>query len=207
MKNEGGREAGKCSKMVPDRGDRCLFTFLSSRCLFCNVFPFPVCKAQLKGDKHERAHRTQFSYLYSAKTNGALMHPAPLVMADQTWRTNFGAPCLVSIAYWRRGTSLRQYIGVYDAPRAITIGGPMVSHLLLANRTKKNKKNRRTKQFSAPRLLRVSTETYEEKTLTLINTEIWEMFALVNEEKSGDVNSWKRFANSWPSTPYPFNFT
>jgi hypothetical protein len=28
MKNEGGREAGKCSKMVPDRGDRCLFTFL-----------------------------------------------------------------------------------------------------------------------------------------------------------------------------------
>ncbi len=27
MKNEGGREAGKCSKMVSDRGDRCLFTF------------------------------------------------------------------------------------------------------------------------------------------------------------------------------------
>jgi hypothetical protein len=27
MKNEGGREAGKCSKVVPDRGDRCLFIF------------------------------------------------------------------------------------------------------------------------------------------------------------------------------------
>jgi hypothetical protein len=30
MKNEGGREAGKCSKMAPDGGDRCLFTCLSS---------------------------------------------------------------------------------------------------------------------------------------------------------------------------------
>ncbi len=50
MKNEGDREAGNCSKMVPDRGDRCLFTFISSRCVFFNVFPFPVCKAQLIDD-------------------------------------------------------------------------------------------------------------------------------------------------------------
>jgi hypothetical protein len=49
MKNEGGREAGNCSAMVPDRGDRCLFTFLSSR-LFFIVFPSPVYKAQLIGD-------------------------------------------------------------------------------------------------------------------------------------------------------------
>jgi hypothetical protein len=28
MKNEGGREAGKCSKVVPDRGDRCPSSFL-----------------------------------------------------------------------------------------------------------------------------------------------------------------------------------
>jgi hypothetical protein len=28
MKNEGGREAGKCSKVVPDGGDRCLFILL-----------------------------------------------------------------------------------------------------------------------------------------------------------------------------------
>jgi hypothetical protein len=34
MKNEGDREAGKCSKMVSDHGDRCLFTFLSSRRVF-----------------------------------------------------------------------------------------------------------------------------------------------------------------------------
>jgi hypothetical protein len=45
MKNEGDREAGKCSKMVPDRGDQRLFTFLSSGHVFFNVFPFPVCKA------------------------------------------------------------------------------------------------------------------------------------------------------------------
>jgi hypothetical protein len=50
MKNEGGREAGKCSKMAWDSGDRCLFTFLSSRHIIFNVFPFPVCKAQLIGD-------------------------------------------------------------------------------------------------------------------------------------------------------------
>ena len=36
VKNEGGREAGKCTKMVPDRGNRCLFTFLSSRCISFN---------------------------------------------------------------------------------------------------------------------------------------------------------------------------
>jgi hypothetical protein len=27
MKNEGGRETDKCSKVVPDRGVRCLFFF------------------------------------------------------------------------------------------------------------------------------------------------------------------------------------
>jgi hypothetical protein len=50
MKNEWGREAGKCSKMASDRGDRCPITFLCSRRVFCNVFPFPVCKAQLIGN-------------------------------------------------------------------------------------------------------------------------------------------------------------
>ncbi len=51
MKNElGDREAGKCSKMVPDRGDGCLFTFLPSRRVFLNVFQFPVCKAKLIDD-------------------------------------------------------------------------------------------------------------------------------------------------------------
>ncbi len=53
MKNRGDRESGKCLKMVLDRGDRCLFTFLSSRRVFLNIFPFPVCKAQLIGDWYE----------------------------------------------------------------------------------------------------------------------------------------------------------
>jgi hypothetical protein len=53
MKNEGSREAGKCSKVVLDCGDRCLFIFLSSSRLFCNVFPFPLCKAHLIGDRYE----------------------------------------------------------------------------------------------------------------------------------------------------------
>ncbi len=50
MTNEVGREAGKCSKMISDRGDQGLFTFLSSHRLFFNVFLFPVCKALLIGD-------------------------------------------------------------------------------------------------------------------------------------------------------------
>jgi hypothetical protein len=50
MKKEGGRGAGYCLKMVSDRGDRCLFTFKCCRRLFLEVFPFPVCNAQLIGD-------------------------------------------------------------------------------------------------------------------------------------------------------------
>jgi hypothetical protein len=46
------------------------------------------------------------------------MCPAPIVMAD------LGAPI-----YWRT-----------DVPHAITIGGPMVSHILLADRTEEVKK-------------------------------------------------------------------
>ncbi len=49
MTNEGCREAGKCLKMS-DRGDQGLFTFLTSHCIFFNIFLFPVCKAQLTGD-------------------------------------------------------------------------------------------------------------------------------------------------------------
>jgi hypothetical protein len=48
---------------------------------------------------------------------------------------DIGAPI-----YWRS-----------DAPRVITIGGPMVLHLIWLVRTKEKKK-RRTKQFGAPHL-------------------------------------------------------
>ncbi len=68
------------------------------------------------------------------------MNPAPIVMADRHqqknyWHTVPGKHCLYpegdigAPIYWRT-----------DIPRAITIGGPMVSHLLLADRTEEVKK-------------------------------------------------------------------
>ena len=151
MKNEGVREAGKCSKMVPDRGDRCLFTFLSSNRLFFNAFPFPVsCKDQLIGNWHENRR-------------GAPKTIHLLIIRQYYWRTDapcatnnggpntkiiIGAPCLVSIAYWRRGTSVCQYIGVLWPPhhyywRTDDFKSPFGGQ---------NKKKMRTNQFGAPRL-------------------------------------------------------
>ena len=47
------------------------------------------------------AHRTLSSSLYSANTNGAPMHPAPIGMADRTreknyWLAVFGEHCLLA---------------------------------------------------------------------------------------------------------------
>jgi hypothetical protein len=73
------------------------------------------------------AHRTQSSSLYSANTIGTPMHPASIGVVDRKRKKIIGSLCLVSIAYWRRGTSVRQYIG-----------GPMSpAPLLLADRTQK----------------------------------------------------------------------
>jgi hypothetical protein len=62
------------------------------------------------------AHRTQSSYLYSANTIGAPMHPAPIGVADRTpkknyWRTVSGQHCLLA-----QGTLERQYIGALLHP-------------------------------------------------------------------------------------------
>jgi hypothetical protein len=35
-----------------------------------------------------------------------------------------GAPCLVSVAYWRRGTSVRQHIGALMHPAPIVLAHP-----------------------------------------------------------------------------------
>jgi len=52
-------------------------------------------------------------------------------MADRTRKKNprniIGLPCLVNIAYWRRETSVRQYIGAQMPP----------APLLMAHRTQK----------------------------------------------------------------------
>jgi hypothetical protein len=136
-------------------------TVVVARRLFCNVFPFPVCKAQLIGDWYENRRGAPNTIIF-------------LIFRQYYWRIDtpcanrsggpnkkkkiIGSLCLVSIAYWRRGTSVRQYIG-----------GPMSpAPLLLADRTqkmykmlgfwvgkarpyKKNKKSR-TEQFGALRL-------------------------------------------------------
>ncbi len=85
------------------------------------------------------AHRAQSSYLYSANTIGALIHPAPIGVADRTgkkfyWRTVPGHHCLLAEGdfgapiYWRTEAPLRQYIG---APRP-----PCTSTLLVLERDK-----------------------------------------------------------------------
>ncbi len=62
------------------------------------------------------AHWTQSSSLYSANTIGTTMNSAPIGVADRTRKKLIGALCLVSFAYWRRGTSERQYIGAPMPP-------------------------------------------------------------------------------------------
>jgi hypothetical protein len=45
MKREGGQEAGKCSKMVSDRSDRCLFFFFFVIIFSSTYFRFRLVKA------------------------------------------------------------------------------------------------------------------------------------------------------------------
>ncbi len=116
MKKEGGREAGKCSKVVPDRVDRCLFIFLWSRRLFCNVFPFPVCRAQLIGDWYENRQGAQNTIIFLTICQYYWRTDAPCANSNGAPNTKkksgkhnlniIGAHCLVSIAYWRRGTPI-----------------------------------------------------------------------------------------------------
>jgi hypothetical protein len=72
------------------------------------------------------AHRTQSSSLYSVNTIGALVHPAPIGVADRTQKKNIGALCLVSIAYWCSDVPRATIIGAPMPPCAITNGAPNV---------------------------------------------------------------------------------
>ncbi len=78
MKKEEGREASYCQNIVSDRGDRCLFNFIWARRLFCNVFPFPVCKAELIGDWYENRQGAPNTIIF-------------LIFRQYYWRTE--APC------------------------------------------------------------------------------------------------------------------
>jgi hypothetical protein len=84
------------------------------------------------------AQRAQASSLYSATPIGAPIHPAPIGVADRTQKNFIGALCLVIIAYWRRGTSVRQYIGAPRAPCAniLALRGPPARPLLVLERDK-----------------------------------------------------------------------
>ena len=93
--------------------------FLCSRHLFFSVFPFPVCRAQLIGDWYENRRGAQNTIIYLTIRQYYWRTDAPCanIMADRTRKKKsakhnlniIGAQCLVNIAYWRRGTSVRQY--------------------------------------------------------------------------------------------------
>jgi hypothetical protein len=50
MRNEGGREDGKCSEDIWGCGDQCHFVFKFGRHLVLNLFPLPLTPAQLLSD-------------------------------------------------------------------------------------------------------------------------------------------------------------
>jgi hypothetical protein len=101
------------------------------------------------------AHRTQSSSLYSANTIGTPKHPAPIVVGDGKRKKIIRSLCLVSIAYWRRGTSVRRYIGGPMSPAPLLLADQtqkMHRNVRILSRQDKKNKKRRTEQFGALRL-------------------------------------------------------
>jgi hypothetical protein len=92
--------------------DVCLF-FYKADVFSATYFRFLFVELKVIGMKIGEAHKTRPSSLQSANTIGTPMSPAPIVMADRTRKKKhnlniIGAQYLVRIAYWRRGTSVRQ---------------------------------------------------------------------------------------------------
>ncbi len=90
--------------MVPDRGDQCLFIFLWAPCLFFNVFPFPVCKAELIGDWYENRRGAPNTINF-------------LIMRQYYWRTD--APC----ANRNGGSNRKKKLLAHSVLSAMPIGG------------------------------------------------------------------------------------
>jgi hypothetical protein len=91
------------------------------------------------------ALRTQASSLYSATPIGAPMHPAPIGVADRTRKKKIiGALCLVSFAYWRRGTLVRQYSHLLTVRCALPIFKPIAYYFGFTNRKRKYFKEKMT---------------------------------------------------------------
>jgi hypothetical protein len=78
MKNEGGREAGKCSKVVPESGSLFSVYFIMNPSSFLQRISFPVCRAQLIGDWYENRRGAQNTIIF-------------LTIRQYYWRTD--APC------------------------------------------------------------------------------------------------------------------
>jgi hypothetical protein len=88
--------------------------------------------------KIREALRTQASSLHSATPIGAPKHPAPIRVADRTRKKKFyDSPCLVSIAYWRRGILVRQYSHWLKLRCASPIFKPIAYKLRFTNRKRK----------------------------------------------------------------------
>ncbi len=158
MKNEGGREAGKSSKVVPDLGDRCLFIFLWSRRLFCNVFPFPVCKAQLIDNWYEnrRGARNTVIFLIIRQYYGRTDTPCANSNGGPNtkknyWRTVPGQHCLLAEGYIGAPIYWRTEYKKCTEILGFWVGKARQPTEVLAHFHAKNKK-RRTEQFSALRL-------------------------------------------------------
>ncbi len=164
MKKEKGWEASYCQNIVSDRGDGCLFNFLWARRLFCNVFPFPVSKAELIGDWYENRRGAPNTFIF-------------LIFRQYYWRTE--APC----ANRSGGLNKKIKLLAHCVWSALPIGGgghqcaniqvgPMSpAPLLLADRTQKMYRNdrilcsmpykkRRTEQYGALRLFSSKSPIY-----------------------------------------------
>ena len=130
--------------MVSDRGDRCLFNFIWARRLFCNVFPFPVCKAELIGDWYENRRGAPNTIIF-------------LIFRQYYWRTE--APC----ANRSGGPKKKKKLLAYHAWSTLPIGGgrhrcaniladrtqKIYRNIKILSRQDKKNKKRRTEQFGA----------------------------------------------------------
>ncbi len=75
------------------------------------------------------AHRTQSSSLYSANTIGALMHPAPIGVADRTRKKTYFAHCARSALPIGGGGHRSANILAHRSPRANSISAQKKKHL------------------------------------------------------------------------------
>ncbi len=115
--------------------DVCLFFRL-----FCNVFPFPVYKAQLIGDWYENKGGAPNTSIFLIFRHSYWCTDAPCANRGGGPNTKIkiiGAPCLVSIAYWRRGTLVRQYSHRLKVRCASPIFKPIACKLRFTNRKRK----------------------------------------------------------------------